>query len=357
MTQRILSIDILRGATVIGMILVNNPGDWRNIYTILKHANWNGLLGADLVFPFFLFTMGFSSFLSLHKKTFSWDVVYKITKRTIVLILLGLFLNWIPDFDLLSLRIPGVLQRIGVVYFFTACIIFLGQKIILPIAMVSMIGYYILLMVVSHPELGYPSISQSNNIPAYIDNLLLSGHLWKYSKTWDPEGILSSLSSVGSSLLGAYSANRYLQSGHSLRELFLLGISFSVFGGLLSIHYPINKTLWTGSYILATTGLALFSMIGIEYMIQKKWTKEGIPFIYFGVNALLAFFLSSLLVKLFSIPILIKGQKIIISQWLFLFYRQNFSPKDASLFWSLSLIVFWTGVFYFLYKKNYTITV
>jgi len=335
------------------MILVNNPGDWGAIYFPFKHAAWHGLTLADLVFPFFLFVMGFSSYLSLYNRQPNRQLFYKIVKRTVLLFLLGLFLNWIPDFSISTIRVPGILQRISFVYFFTAISIVYIPNYIFHLSIFILLAYYFILLFIPVPNLGHPSIVIGVNIPAYIDNLLLNGHLWKYTKTWDPEGILSGVSAIVSALLGVQYAKLFFRSLAHVNQLFYHSIVLLVVGYLWSFQYPINKSLWTGSYILVTTGYAILIFLTIEFLHRKKIVKEGVPFIYFGANALGAYFLSSLFAKFMSIKLILHSEKWISTQtYLYSLYKPFFDPYLSSLVWASANVLLWIPIFYYLYKKN-----
>src|SRR5215467_12114239 len=214
-TQRLVSLDVFRGITIAGMILVNNPGSWEHIYWPLEHAAWSGWTPTDLVFPFFLFIVGVSITLALGNRLerggATRDVYLKIVKRTLIIFAIGLFLNAIPEFSLAELRIPGVLQRIAVCYFF-ASIIFLNTKVRTQIAIVIglLLFYWVLVRLVPAPGYAAGDLTKDGSLPSYIDRTVFGTHVWAQAKVYDPEGILSTIPAIATTLIGVL-------TGHWLR--------------------------------------------------------------------------------------------------------------------------------------------
>ncbi|MGB5290656.1 MAG: heparan-alpha-glucosaminide N-acetyltransferase domain-containing protein, partial [Lysobacterales bacterium] len=196
--KRLLSLDFFRGITIAAMILVNNPGSWAHVYPPLLHAQWHDWTPTDLIFPFFLFIVGVSINLAFSGKKDSQvpakDLYGKIIRRTLILFALGLFLNGFPFFDLASLRIPGVLQRIAICYL-VASLLFLhcGARVQALWAVAFMLIYWAAMQWFPVPGIGAGSYEKGANFSAWVDNLFLHGHMWSESKTWDPEGIFSTL--------------------------------------------------------------------------------------------------------------------------------------------------------------------
>src|SRR5436190_4518272 len=223
MQNRLLSLVDFRGATVIGMTIVNNPGSWDSVYAPLRHAKWNGCTPTDLVFPFFLFIVGVSIHFAYQSKKFEGlnkKNVVKILRRSALIFLLGIFLAWFTlpigqMFDperLNTLRIPGVLQRISLVFLFCSLIYFnfgwVGQ---IRIAAVLLLGYYLLMTLVPVPDFGPANLDPGTNLAAWWDRLLLDGHLWAQSKTWDPEGPLSTLPAIATGILGMLTGQLFVE--------------------------------------------------------------------------------------------------------------------------------------------------
>jgi len=266
--QRLLSLDAFRGLTVAGMILVNNPGDWGHIYAPLEHAPWNGWTPTDLIFPFFLFIVGVSITFALGQSAGSGSqegVIGKILKRSLTLFLLGLFLNFFPKFDITTVRIPGVLQRIALVYL--ACsLIFLKTtpRQQLYILAGLLVGYWFLLTVVPVPGVGYANLEPTTNLAAWLDRIIITpAHVYKATKVWDPEGLLSTLPAISTGTLGLL-VGTWLRSNRPATDkvawLFTAGCLLTLAGLLWNGFFPINKALWTSSYVLLAGGLAMLGL-------------------------------------------------------------------------------------------------
>ena len=217
---RLLSLDFFRGLTVAAMVLVNNPGDWAHIYAPLEHAPWNGWTPTDLIFPFFLFIVGVSITFALDGGKAKKGVVGKIVKRSITLFLLGLFLNFFPKFDISVVRIPGVLQRIALVYL--ACsLIFLKttSRQQLYILCGLLVGYWLAMTVVPVPGVGYANLEPETNLAAWFDRIILTpAHVYKPAKVWDPEGIFSTLPAIGTGILGMLTGTLVTEQSTGSRE-------------------------------------------------------------------------------------------------------------------------------------------
>lgn len=367
--ERLLSLDVFRGITILGMILVNNPGSWSNIYSPLKHAEWNGCTPTDLIFPFFLFIVGVATTFSLSKyrnpENKNRDVYYRLIRRSLTIFLLGLFLSGFPDFDLTTIRIPGVLARIAVVYFFTA-LIFLNVKkenIIYVVASLLLV-YWGLMTLVPVPGVGAANLEPATNLGAWLDRLLLDGHLWSYAKTWDPEGILSTIPAIGTALIGVLTG--YLLKSNTDKTtktvwMFFYGIVLMALGYVWDFWFPINKSLWTSSYVVYTGGLALVFLAFCYWLIdvrnKKGWIK---PFHIYGTNAITVFFLSSLVAKLMNEKVLtgVGGNAISLKYYIYSnIFLPIASPINASLLFAISYILIWLFVIWLLYRKQIFIKV
>lgn len=362
--ERLLSLDVFRGITIAGMILVNNPGTWTDIYPPLRHAEWHGCTPTDLIFPFFLFIVGVALTLSLSKRKKQGDnqnkLILNIFRRSIILFILGLILAGFPYFDLSIIRIPGVLQRIAVVYFISA-IIFLktNVKIQIYLIFILLIIYWILITVIPVPGIGYPNLEPTTNLAAWLDNLLLKGHMWSQTKVWDPEGILSTIPAISTTLIGIM-AGHLLQSSKDKNIktiwLFIASSFCMLIGYIWNSWFPMNKSLWTSSYVMYTAGLALNFLAICYWFIDVKnikwWVK---PFQVYGMNAITVFFLSGIVAKLLY---LIKvndqfGHEISIQKYLFNnLFLTWLTPINASLIWAISYIIIWLGLMWILYYKK-----
>jgi predicted acyltransferase len=368
---RLVSLDVFRGITIAGMVLVNNPGTWSAIYGPLKHADWHGATPTDFIFPFFLFIVGVAIPLGLGKRlengVITRDVYLKILRRTALIFLLGLFLAAFPFFELSTLRIPGVLQRIAVCYLF-ASLIFLhfDWKKISIIAASLLFIYWALMSFVPVPGCEITTINdKACNLAAYLDRLILGeNHIWKQAKVYDPEGILSTIPAISTTLAGVLTGI-WLKTKRSdldkVSGLFFFGAVLTALGWCWHLIFPMNKPLWTSSYVVYTAGLAL-CFLGFCYWLidikgYRKWSK---PFVIFGVNALALFVFSGLLTKiLFLIKVTgAEGKPISLQKWIFDNIFLTFAaPINASLMFAVSYIFLWLFLMWLLYRRRIFIKV
>jgi predicted acyltransferase len=313
---RLLSVDVLRGLTIGFMILVNNNGNEAAAYWPLKHAAWNGFTPTDLVFPTFLFLVGittvFSTASRLAKGDTKQDLFLHVLRRSIVLYLLGLVVNSFPYFHLHTMRFYGVLPRIAICYLMTASLYLLSEdwrnKAALAIA--ALLGYWILMRFVPVPGYGVPGhdiplLDRDANLAAWLDRQIFSAsHL--YERTRDPEGLLSTLPALATSLLGLLTGI-WLRTQRTLAAkgvgIAAAGLSGVLLGGLWNLSFPINKKLWTSSYVLFAGGLSLLLLALCLLIVDlpKKSSNSSdrsrflTPFLVFGTNAITAYVFSELL--------------------------------------------------------------
>lgn len=303
---RLVSLDAFRGATIVAMILVNNPGRWSKVYPALRHAAWNGWTLADIVFPFFLFIVGVAVVFSLgsHKESAAHNgkVLPRILRRTVILCCLGLLLNGFPDYNLADLRIPGVLQRIALCYL-AASLIFLHTRVRGQVWILAglLLCYWLMLEFIPVPGVGAGRLEPGKNLPAYIDGLLLPGHLWYNIRPYDPEGLLSTVPALATTLFGVLTGH-WLRTSWSMRDkaagMLGSGVLLLVAGQIMSIRLPINKGLWTTSFAVFMAGMALVCLATCFWWLDGKgYRKSAIPFLIFGTNAVTAYVLSELLSK------------------------------------------------------------
>lgn len=361
MKNRILSVDIFRGLTIALMILVNTPGTWSNVYAPFLHANWHGYTPTDLVFPFFLFIVGTSIVFAYKNKKIDGSTYKKITIRALKLIGLGLFLGAFtinfPFFkDFVGIRFPGVLQRIGVVFFFAAILfINFNWKVLIGICATFLLGYWAIMTMI--PVGGIQSTLERapNNLANYLDVVVFGTH--NYKADYDPEGLLSTLPSIASSLLGIFTG-LILVSKRQKKELLLAGIGvvLLIVGHLWDLAFPINKALWSSSFVLVTAGWANLVLALIYFLTDVKGIQFGSIFKKVGANAITLYFLSSFISKLMG---LIKVGETSLHGWLFnTVYLQDFmSIKTSSLVYALSVVSFYLVLAYALFKKNIFIKV
>jgi predicted acyltransferase len=425
---RLVSLDVFRGMTIAGMVLVNNPGTWDAIYPPLEHAEWNGITPTDFIFPFFLFIVGVAIPIALGKRTaegVTRDVYLKIISRAFLIFFIGLFMAAFPLFDfskegipmyakiiemfalvtvvywlltgkttepliLLSvlavflavlyfagfplvftnienLRIPGVLQRIAVCYLITS-LIFLhtNWKQLAIIGVVLLFFYWLLMTIIPVPGCEVTTINdKACNIAAYVDRTVFGlNHIWKQAKVYDPEGFLSTIPAVVTTIAGVLTG-LWLKSKRTDLEkvsgMFFFGLVLIVAAWCWNPFFPFNKALWTSSYVLYTAGLALCFLGFCYYLIDikgyKTWTK---PFVIFGVNALALFIGSGLMARMIGI---IKvpgkeGSQVSLQGWI---YDTVFVPladaKTSSLLFAICFILFWLFLMWLLYRKRIYIKV
>ncbi|MDP3147714.1 MAG: DUF5009 domain-containing protein [Ignavibacteria bacterium] len=367
--QRLSSIDAFRGATIAGMIVVINPGSWKYIYPTLHHADWHGWTLADLVFPFFLFIVGVSityAFTNSLDKSVPKKLLYsKIIKRSLILFILGLFLNIFPNFNLSDIRIMGVLQRIAMCYFIVS-FLFLNSKYFVQavIAISLLFIYWALMEWLPVPDIGFSNYEKGTNIATWFDRLFLSGHMGYYEKIGEPEGFISTLPALSTTLFGVLTGH-FLKSKREPYKitavLFAAGVIGILSGMIWSQWMPINKNLWTSSYSVFAAGFAVivFSMFYflIDVLDYRKWAK---PFIVFGMNAITVYVLSIVFAKLIVMIKFTKesGSNYNIKSW---FYDNLLTPLfgnyNGSLIYALLYCLLWCGVMWIFYNKKIFIKV
>lgn len=366
--KRVFSIDVFRGITIAGMILVNNPGSWNYVYPPLRHAEWHGWTPTDLIFPFFLFIMGVAITLSLSKRKeiglSESKIIQKIIRRSLILFALGLILHLYPfhNFQLSKLRIPGVLQRISLCYLFSA-ILFIKMKPrnLAILTGIILIGYYLSMTLIPVPGYGAGNLSPEGNLTSYIDRIVFKGtRLWQ--RTWDPEGILSTFPAIATTILGIF-AGLWLKERRKEFEKFfgmlLIGIILAVSGYLFSFFFPINKNLWTSSYVLFTGGLSYISL-SLCFLIFDFYNlkKIGIPFVIFGVNPIAVYFLSGIFTKTLIMIKIKSGETLSLYSWIF---KNIFAPvagnMNGSLLFAISYVLLWLGIMSIFYRLKILIKI
>jgi predicted acyltransferase len=364
-TGRLVSLDFFRGLTVASMILVNNPGDWGHIYPPFEHSKWNGCTPTDLVFPFFLFIVGVSINYAIGDKrldpSLHRPLILKAARRSILIFGLALLLTLIPRFDFAHLRILGVLQRIAIVFFICAVLyIKTSQRVQRWLFFIILIVYWLLMCFVPVPGIGPSNLEPGTNLAAWVDNLILgTNHMWSQSKTWDPEGLLSTLPAISTCLFGIAAGGilkrKDLADANKVAWLFTIAF-FAILAGLIwNIFFPMNKALWTSSFVLYTGGLAT-AFLAISYWLvdiqgRKKYTR---PFIAYGANAILIFVVSGYL-PVFMNMIKVTGPqgKVGITQYLYeTLLVAHLSPESASLASALIYVFCLSFPMMWLYKKK-----
>lgn len=448
--ERLVSLDVFRGMTIAGMVLVNNPGTWSAIYGPLKHAEWHGITPTDYIFPFFLFIVGVAIPIALGKRIaagLTRDVYYKIFTRSLLIFALGIVMSAIPFFNfaettipyavkilivlsysaalffylwdkpkaaliiaavtagavtafwlagylvvpynVATMRIPGVLQRIAVCYLIVSLIyLHTSWRQQAAIGTALLLAYWVLMTAIPVPGCDVTTIDdKACNLAAWLDRTILTeAHIWRSAKVFDPEGILSTIPAIVTCLSGVLTgtwlrkkddfavqddgpANPQDQtiidhrpSLNKAAGLFFAGTVALAVGWSWSLVFPLNKSLWTSSYVVYTTGLALLSLAACYWLIdikQMKWWTT--PFVIFGVNALALFVFSGIMARLLGMIRVAgpeAGKDITLQEWIF----QNLflswaSPVNASLAFAVSFILFWLFLMWLLYRKGIYIKV
>jgi predicted acyltransferase len=374
--QRLPSLDYFRGATVMAMIMVNNPGTWEYVYAPLRHAEWHGCTPTDMIFPFFLFIVGVSVHFAyrerksegLNRRNF-----IKIARRSLIIFLLGILLAWFTlpvermiDLERLStLRIPGVLQRIGVVFFFIA-LLNLTTSWVTQVRLGAglLLAYYLLMTWVPVPGFGPPNLEPGTNLAAWTDRLFFDGHLWSQSRTWDPEGVLSTLPALVTGIIGLLTGqlmDRMENTSERVSWIFFFGMILILGGLAWDLAFPINKALWTSSYVLYTGGWAMQVLAASHWLIDirghQSWTK---PFLYFGTNAIFAFVASGVIAKAMLRTRWTTEAGTEESLWNFLYqhaYASWLEPHMASVAFALTLVLIFGVILRWMYHRKWFIKV
>lgn len=375
---RLVSLDAFRGATVAGMLLVNNPGSWSTVYPPLLHAPWHGWTPTDLVFPCFLWIMGVSlafSFAQRREAGADRAALFRhVLRRSAIIFGLGLLLAAFPfgllpahHFSLGTLRIPGVLQRIALCYLAAAAIFLRTGPRGLTIWTVALLaGYWAMLKLVAVPGYGVGVLEPTGSLPWWVDSHVLAGHTWSGAPVpgFDPEGILSTIPAIGTVLLGAL-AGLWLRRTESPETkaigLLLAGLALLALGALLNVWLPINKNLWTSSYTIFMAGWATALLAAFYWLIDVRgWRRWAQPFVLYGMNALALFVLAGLIAKLLGLiqwagP---DSAKLSLKGWI---YAHGFtplaSPVNASLLFAVTFVFALLAVAWGLARRKWFIKI
>jgi predicted acyltransferase len=442
-TDRLISLDVFRGMTIAGMVLVNNPGTWSSIYGPLKHAEWHGLTPTDWIFPFFLFIVGVAVPIALSKRIaegITGKIYWKIISRSLIIFALGLAISVTPFFQFAAtdapdafkmliwiamavglfllllrnfkiagsliglsiagivamnlagynvvpynfgtMRIPGVLQRIAVCYLAVSLIyLHTTWKQQLGIAISLLLGYWALMTLVPVPGCEITTVDdKACNLAAWLDRTILTeNHMWRSAKVFDPEGILSTLPAIATTLSGVLTGTWLVHrdrlqvardgaekpAGYSSLDrvsgMFFFGSILLAAGYIWNLYFPMNKSLWTSSYVLVTSGLALLVLACCYWLIDiKGYKKWAWPFIVFGLNALPLFVFSGIMARMLGAYRVTgtEGQPVSVQKWIFdNFYLSIAQPIDASLAYAVSFILLWLFLMWLLYRKSIYIKV
>lgn len=355
--KRLISLDAFRGFTIAAMIMVNNPGSWSYIYPPLAHKSWNGLSPTDLIFPFFIFMVGVSITLAYTKRLNAgvpkMPMYKKIVTRSLKIFAVGILLWLFPKFNFEVIRYAGVLQRIAIV-FMVGALLFLNSKWKTQaiVAAVLLLVYWLLMVLVPTPGYSQPMLEPGANLAAWIDSEFLPGYL--YQKTWDPEGLLSTLPAIASGITGMLAGHLILSDQKQERKiiiLFSIGFFAFIIGFFWNYIFPINKSIWTSSFVLVTSGLASMllavSIYFVDVLGRTRFTKPGI---IFGSNAIAVYVLADVWRQFFYV-IKIGGNSLNV-HFLNSFEGLNWSLKFGSFLFAFLFICFNFIPAWILYKKK-----
>jgi predicted acyltransferase len=366
-SSRLLSVDVFRGIAVAGMLLVDYPGNEEAGYRLIRHAPWNGLTAADLIFPSFVFLMGISIVLSfsarLRRGESRRQIALHAVIRSLILFALGVFLNGVPAFHLATWRVEGVVQRIALCYLM-AGILFLWTDVrgLIVATAVCLLGYWVLMRLVPVPGFGLPGrdiplLAPDRNLVDWIDRALFPGRL--YNGTRDPEGVLSTIPAIATALTGVLTG-LWLQSGRTARAkaagMLAMGIAGLAVGAIWNQWFPVNKNVWTSSFVVVTAGFALVFLALLYWIIEirgwrGRWT---MPFLVFGMNAIVGFCFDELL----WVPLsygharAADGTSITWQQYLNGQLLKIGSPANASLVFAVGAVLFCWALMWLLYRRR-----
>ncbi len=380
-TTRLISLDAFRGFTIASMVLVNNPGDWGHIYSQLGHAKWNGWTFTDWVFPFFLFICGVSMTFSLGRRAEAGEnksaLLSQLAKRAAIIFCIGFALNLIPYFNFEKVRVLGVLQRIAICTLLAAPIVVYFKWVQQLLWIVALLTIYTLVMLfVPVPDaqgiVATGVLEPGRDVGAFIDRYFLSGHLWVTSKTWDPEGLLSTIPALCSQLFGVLTGRWILNNFAATKKtvwMFIAGLICLAVGSAIDATFmPINKSLWTTSYCIFMSGWALLIFSVFYYSIDAAKSSPFrsaaqrlfLPFTIYGMNALFIFALSSLTAKMLNFINMSSpnGGLMPLKSWLYAPFRTLLlSPENQSLLFAIMFNALMFLIAWFMWKKKWFVKV
>ncbi len=364
------SLDVFRGATIAAMILVNNPGDWNTVFSPLLHSAWNGCSVADVIFPFFVFIMGCAMPFAFARRDARSAgqprISVRVIRRAITLIALGVVLNLVAVVpDVAAVRLPGVLQRLGLAYGAAALIVrFSDRKIQSLVAIGLVFGHWALLTLVPFGGHAPEAVTRGHNLAGLIDSYIFGRHT--LTPGFDPEGLLGTAPTVATALAGALAGQWLLRRVDRRRQslgLVVGGLAAIVAGLAWATVWPINKPLWSGSYALFTSGLAAVTLAACLYLADVRRFAQGVqPFVWLGVNPLAIYFGSELVGHVIDRPLLprLLGQTTP-KEWL---YAHALAPiggeggtEWTSLLYAIGFVACWMGAAAFLHRRDLRIRV
>ncbi|HEY6990548.1 MAG TPA: DUF5009 domain-containing protein [Bryobacteraceae bacterium] len=358
--SRLVALDAFRGATMALMVLVNNAGDGNNTYGPLQHSAWNGWTVTDVVFPTFLWIVGVAIALSIGRRlecgVARTQLMGQVLRRAVVLYALGLLVYLFPRFDFSTMRVLGVLQRIAICYLIVSAIYLwtttARARILWIVSLLA--GYWLLMKVVPAPGYEAGRLDVAGNLAHYVDRIVLGRHNYASTKTWDPEGIVSTLPAIATTLFGVL-AGQLLRWKKSLMErttvLFLIGNTLLAAGLICDRWLPINKKLWTSSFAIFMAGLAFVLLAMFLYLVDHLGYQRLVqPFVILGMNAITIYMLSELLA--------ISLDRLRLHDWIYHhWFTVLASPRNASLLWAIAFTLLMYIAAYILYRKKWFLRV
>jgi predicted acyltransferase len=364
--RRLASLDVFRGATIAAMLLVNNPGSWTHVYGPLQHAAWNGSTPTDLVFPFFLFIVGITTTFSLggllERGIAPREIFRKALIRAAIIFGLGLALQGFPHYDLAHLRILGVLQRIALSYLVAAAIVLsTGIRGQAGVLIGLLLGYWALMTSVPVPGIGPGVLEPDMNLSNWIDlHVIGTNHLPDDAGTWDPEGILSTVGAIATVLCGVL-AGEWIRSD---RRPSTKAVGLIVAGGVALVVglawgrvFPINKSLWTSSYVLFSAGIACLVLALVYWLVEMRGRREWArPLLVFGTNAITAYWLSSLFAIVLDWIVIAgppDGEPLVLRSYVYeTVFASWLAPANASLAYAITYVLLWLGLLSIMYRRR-----
>jgi predicted acyltransferase len=356
---RLVSLDAFRGLTIAFMVLVNTPGDGEHVYAPLRHAKWHGWTPTDVVFPSFMWIAGLAMTLSFGRRLASGamrsDLMRQTFRRSLILYALGLLIYAYPAFDLPTLRLMGVLQRIAICTCAAAAIwLTTGVRGRIAWLFALLAVYWALMAFVPVPGYGAGRLDMEGNFAHYVDRIVLGRHNYESTGTWDPEGIVSTLPAIATVLLGTLAGDVMVASrsmGHRLRSLLAIGVVLIAAGLICDVWLPINKKLWTSSFALFMAGLDFVLFAGFAWAVDVRgWQRPVRPFVVLGMNAIAVYMVSELLETQLRVMRLREALYVRV-------FAPLASPTNASLLYALAYTLLMFVVAWMLYRRQWFLKV
>jgi len=357
--SRLVSLDAFRGLTIAFMVLVNTPGDGEHVYAPLRHATWHGWTPTDVVFPSFMWIAGLAMTLSFGRRLASGamrsDLMRQTFRRSLILYALGLLVYAYPAFDLPTLRLMGVLQRIAICTCAAAAIwLTTGVRGRIAWLFALLAVYWALMAFVPVPGYGAGRLDVEGNFAHYVDRIVLGRHNYESTGTWDPEGIVSTLPAIATVLLGTLAGDVMAASrsmGHRLRSLLAIGVVLIAVGLICDVWLPINKKLWTSSFALFMAGLDFVLFAGFAWAVDVRgWQRPVRPFVVLGMNAIAVYMVSELLETQLRVMRLREALYVRV-------FAPLASPLNASLLYALAYTLLMFVVAWMLYRRQWFLRV